>query len=373
MKNVVIITHIPFWRHHAGHAARVSALVRHLSGHTNLTVVFGGMKLGDDEELLRKYPARLKVAYLDKYRNLAPPAYAALLRKFLETTPTDVCIIEYLELSFLLEYIPRRIRVMLDTHDLLSERSKSFSAYFTQNEQTLIPKTDVTFISEEAEFELFDRYDKIILINETDYQLAAKVIGREKLILASHPVRKVEQPIRPVASRIGYVASEYWPNVDAISVFLKEVWPVVFQRCTAAGHPIALHIHGNIASAVVVEPNQGILVKGYTSDLDHIYGNADIIINPIRYGAGIKIKNLEAIGNGLPLVTTPHGARGLEAGMNRAFLVAEDSQQFSDLLMQLIGDYELRKLLSQEALQFTETHFTPDVCFRQLLLAINGA
>ena len=57
----------------------------------------------------------------------------------------------------------------------------------------------------------------------------------------------------------------------------------------------------------------GVLSIGPVETIDVFWPNIDIAINPIRFGSGLKIKNVEALAYGLPLLTTPIGAEGLEA------------------------------------------------------------
>lgn len=368
MKQVVIITHIPFWRHLAGHAARLSALVKFLDQHTALTVVFGGVEQENDPYLLGRHHASLRVVYLNKHRELSGIEYALLLKRFFENRPVDVCIIEYLELSFLLDYIPKGTRVMLDTHDIISERNKSFRQYAQSGNP--LPIEEEESVSAEEEFALFNKYDKIILISETDYRYVSGIIGTEKCILAPHPADLVQRPVRPVASSVGFVASEYWPNVEAISGFVEEVWSKVYRTCAAARLPVTLNIYGAIAYRFVHDERPGIAVKGFVADLNDIYGSIDVVINPVRFGAGLKIKSVEALANALPLVTTAHGASGLDAGIDSAFLVADNPGHYCQLLVQLLLNYQDRKALSEAAFAFAKSNFTPQACFQHLLGAI---
>jgi len=66
------------------------------------------------------------------------------------------------------------------------------------------------------------------------------------------------------------------------------------------------------------------------------------IINPIRFGAGLKIKNVEALAHGLPLVTTTHGSRGIEAGVNNAFLYGDEAGEFIQAMASNIESVKLR-------------------------------
>lgn len=363
MKNVVIVTDIAFWRRAAGHAARLYAIVQYLSPHTSLTVVYGGIQYESDLQLLQAHSSEVEVIFLNKHQVLQPDEYAQLFQQYLRENPVQVCIVEYIYLSFLLPYIPQDITVILDTHDIISERSESFKKYPYQ--------TRSYELSEHEEYQLFRKYDYVMLINDVDYQKVSQTIGKEKALLAPHPVVPTPKVTREVALNVGYVASEYIPNVDAISYFMREIWPDVITSCTVH-QELGLHIYGNITKVVNFESAPRTFSKGYIPNLQTIYKELDIAINPVRFGAGLKIKNVEALGNGVPLITTSHGARGMESGAGRAFAFADDAKSFSQALIRLITNYEERKRLSECAIEFTQLNFSPKSCFSTLLAVINS-
>lgn len=356
MKKVTIVTSVHFWRLGAGHRERIFALVRFLSRHTELTVVMLGIGTERDLEHLKTLGLKCGVVFLDKERVLTPPQYTRRLKSFLAKNPADVCIIEFIQLSFLLDSIPAGVKVMLDTHDIMSELGERADAYGSA------VNLDV---SEEREFELFRRYDAVILIQDSDYEKVRDALGGEKALLAPHPAILARRGIRKTAANIGYVASGDAPNVDAISWFIAEVWPAVPRD------GVTLNVYGYICEALDLQVPDGVRLRGFVPSLDAIYGEADIVINPARFGGGLKIKNVEALANGLPLVTTPHGATGLEDGAGSAFLVGDGAEEFRGRLAEVLDSYERRRALGEAAYRFAEARFSPEACFAGLLAEID--
>ena len=113
--------------------------------------------------------------------------------------------------------------------------------------------------------------------------------------------------------------------------------------------------------------NSGVTLHGIVDDLDEIYRRIDIVINPVRVGSGLKIKNVEALANGLPLVTTSHGAEGMEDGAGTAFLVADTPQDFAEHINQLLASQETRQALGEQAYAYAEENFSEDGCFQELM------
>ena len=91
---------------------------------------------------------------------------------------------------------------------------------------------------------------------------------------------------------------------------------------------------------------------GEFDDADQIYAVADVVISPILFGTGLKIKNVEALAYAKPLVTTPVGAEGLEGGAHSAFRVGTDSKEFAQHVIELLTNYDLRRHMSQNAYTF---------------------
>ena len=89
-------------------------------------------------------------------------------------------------------------------------------------------------------------------------------------------------------------------------------------------------------------------------DLTSVYQRADVVINPISIGTGLKIKNIEALGFGKPLVTTSVGAEGLESGSQLAFLVADTAQDFANAVIGILQDSGLYRQLSSKGYQFAK-------------------
>jgi len=107
-------------------------------------------------------------------------------------------------------------------------------------------------------------------------------------------------------------------------------------------------------------------------DLGAAYAAADLCINPVRLGGGLKIKTVEALAHGRPLVTTSHGARSLEADAGRAFVVADDSPALVAAVHRLVDRPDEAAALSQAALALAQRRFGDDACYGPLLQALNA-
>jgi glycosyltransferase involved in cell wall biosynthesis len=126
------------------------------------------------------------------------------------------------------------------------------------------------------------------------------------------------------------------PNVDAAVWFVEDVLPLIRARKP----DIEVNLVGsNPKSAVRALASETIRVPGYVTDeeLEMYYAHARTVVAPLRFGAGMKGKVVEAMRFGVPLVTSPAGAQGLAAA-SEFIAVAEDAQTFADEVLRLLDD-----------------------------------
>jgi glycosyltransferase involved in cell wall biosynthesis len=135
-------------------------------------------------------------------------------------------------------------------------------------------------------------------------------------------------------------------NIEGMNYFLEAVYPRVRDRDPR----VQLLVAGRICERIPDSP--GVRKLGHVERISDAYDLADIVVNPVRFGTGLNIKTIEALGFGMPLVTTAQGARGLEAGAGEAFLVANDPEAFAERIHQLAEDDLLKERLSKSGTQF---------------------
>jgi glycosyltransferase involved in cell wall biosynthesis len=352
-QRVVLITSSQFWVRSNGLAMRTSELVFFLSRNYSLAVVYLNPMAQEDVVLLQGLGARFELFILAEHgRQTSAAALAQRFRHFFsEASPPAVYLVVQIELSFMLDAIPANGKVLLDTIDLVSDRTQSMATHQVRDHFPL---------TRDQEINLMRRYDRVICIQQAEYAKVLEWLGTDKVILAPHPVRTVERPLHANASVLGLVASRWHANVDGLKWFIEQVWPAL------VGTGLRLDVYGYVAEAFSGLGIPGIRFLGFVDDLAACYAQIDIAINPVRYGAGLKIKTLEAMAHGLPLVVSRQGASGLEALAGQAFLVADDAKAFADSIKLLAGDFSLRQSMARAAYSHATQNFGPDQCFRDL-------
>jgi len=160
------------------------------------------------------------------------------------------------------------------------------------------------------------------------------------------------------------------PNVDAALWFVGEVLPRI--RAVYPGVSLTL-VGSQPAKSVQALAGNGVTVTGSVTDeqLDQFYATARVAICPLRFGAGVKLKVVEAMHHGIPLVTTPIGAQGLK-GVDAVCDVTPDAQGFAAAVVRLLGDDALWVARAKAQSAYVASRFSPEAMRDALVAAFDG-
>ena len=168
------------------------------------------------------------------------------------------------------------------------------------------------------------------------------------------PPAAVTQPQHRSTSREGVVlflgALDNANNVSGIRWFTQRCWPGLRGARPGA----RLHVVGRRAPEALVTELRGAGAQ-VTVDAPEVASHlaaADVFVNPVRSGAGINIKMVEAMAAGLPVVTTSVGARGLHWRPGEHMLVADDPDAFREAVTLLLDDPDRRAELATAGQRF---------------------
>jgi glycosyltransferase involved in cell wall biosynthesis len=335
MKDVALITDIPFWRIGLGKNTRILALCNCLARHSRFTLYY----LGEEKS---PFPGPAFQEH-DKQREL---------RVYLEEAEHDLLIVEYIHLHWVADFFLKATEIYLDAHDLLSERTKSFESFNRKSNA----------MTYEQELDYFRKFDKVMFMQKDEMEKVLPMMGEDRLLLCPHPIEpEVEVPIRKEVEVISFLGSPSWPNIDGIQWFHDAVLPLLgdlAQKCIVNGTMTTSPLS-------IFTPN---LTKGrFFSSLGDYYQNIDVAINPALYGSGLKIKTVEALAYGIPLVTTTAGAQGLCDEAGNSFLLADTPEAFAEAIYTLANSLNLRHSLSLQARAYAKKHLSPKACFGTLV------
>lgn len=157
---------------------------------------------------------------------------------------------------------------------------------------------------------------------------------------------------RPLS--IFHIGSMEWQaNEQGVMWFLKKVWP----RVLSAQPNVKFHLAGKGLSKTDPRFFQtGIINHGEVDDAEVFMQSHGIMIVPIQAGSGIRIKSLEAMALGVPVVSTSIGAQGLTVESGTQMLIADDPEGFADGIVQLLLNPAASQEMTQQARAYVEQH-----------------
>lgn len=147
--------------------------------------------------------------------------------------------------------------------------------------------------------------------------------------------------------RVTLVANfAYAPNVDAAMHFCAEILPRIRKRVPQ----VSVQLVGNAPPAEVSAlASATVTVTGRVPDVAPHFDAADVVVCPLRIGGGIKVKAIEALRRGKPMVSTSIGTQGLPAAARHAIRIADEPQAFADATSTLLLDDVGRTALARAA------------------------
>lgn len=144
------------------------------------------------------------------------------------------------------------------------------------------------------------------------------------------------------------------PNLEGAEWLAREVWPIIRQQRPQAKLILAGRMPPPRIQALAAPD---IVVPGTLPDLQPLYAQASIVVAPIFWGSGLRIKLMEALCYGVPTVSTAQAAEGLALVDGEHSLFAQQAAEFAAAMLRLLDDSELRLKLSQAGRQLIEQHY----------------
>ena len=204
----------------------------------------------------------------------------------------------------------------------------------------------------------FPRYGKVLTVTSQD-AAAVKMVMPDLDVYADAIAVDIPlhtSSVRDTAIKIGFLASfGHQPNVDAALYFAEVVLPLVRKQLPLAEFVVA---GKNPPLSLLDDKDSGITCLGFVDDVHAFYGSVDVVVAPIRYGGGIKIKVLEAMACGKPVVTTSVGAEGIAEADDGAMIIADDPSAFAEAVVTLFSDKARRIALGERARELIERRFS---------------
>lgn len=215
------------------------------------------------------------------------------------------------------------------------------------------------------------QFDAVLAVSQEDRAALEEAIGRPRDDICVIPIAVDTDAIQPVARRpdaghILHIGTMYWPpNIDGILWFARQVYPLI--RAQRPG--VVFDVVGARPPAAISElasAGSGINVTGYVADPLPYIQQAGVSVVPLRAGGGMRVKILNAMAQGLPIVSTTIGCEGIGAKDGRHLLIADEPQDFAAAVLRLLEDRALAEEIGRNGRELVETVYDYRVALRPL-------
>ncbi len=326
-------------------------------------------------------------------------------------------IVEYVTLAYLVPDRPHRqgVKYWIDTHDVLSKRYEEFKR---RNESHWVA------LSHEEEAAAINQFDGVIAIQSDEAEIFRSMIRHNQPVvvagysggsLRAESVSLRTNEREPDATNkvtVGFIASSNQANAHGIRWFLQHVWPAIQRQHRsvddsnkppdqAKDRVVQLILAGSICDQIPDHLTDATVIKlGHVQSVDQFYRQVQMVVNPVQFGTGLKIKNIEAIGHGKPLVISGHAAAGMMAETENCkpdidtaqeskrsdlqpgghedkvpsvdrpsvpWIIAETANEMASAIVRLTENQTDRERLTTAARLYAENHLAPQRIYKELM------
>jgi len=301
--------------------------------------VAGMKRLGVDVRSVpwRPTPARagrgvLRTGSVSAGRFWSPELHDEVRRAAAEG-PVDLLQVEYLQMAPVARGVAARRRV-LDLHNVESALVRSY-ARAGRGPAALAVAAEAVALGA-MERRVIPGFDTVVVVSERERgRLPAG--ARHVLVCPNGRDPDPEGPPEPAATpTAAFVATMGWaPNVDAALWFADQVWPGVLRRLPEAR---LLLVGREPAPSVQALASPSVEVSGTVDEIRPYLARARVAVAPLRAGGGTRLKILEALDAGRPVVATSIAADGLEDLVGEGVVLADDAAAMVEAVSGLLAD-----------------------------------
>ena len=286
-------------------------------------------------------------------------SFSCELKKVLQENEFDVVQLEGL---YVCPYIPlirkySKAKIAYRAHNIeheIWERTAALSKGIKKIYLKILAKRIKTF-----EKGFFNDYDLLVPITERDGEILNR-LGNKKPVHVS-PTGIDANVLFPHSKNLEHpslfhIGSLEWaPNQEGLIWFIEKCWPLIHQKIPDLNFYIAGRNAPDWLMRYFNAPN--IVFKGEIPDAYQFMNSKSIMVVPLFSGSGMRIKIIEGMALGKPIVTTPIGNEGISTTSGENILIANDEIEFVNEIGRLVNDQELYDRISRNAIEYIHEKF----------------
>ena len=389
---VLVLTLTLVYPADAGSKIKTLQVMRHLAGHHDIvycTFVRSPQEVQYAEELLgiccRVSTVPIKRSWMSDIRFLLESlatgdsfllrrddraTMRSMVSQLLDEERIDVLHVNQLNM---MRFVPENWSgtVILDEHDALWQvverlrkgRCNPLSRWFFAREVRLIRK---------LEGSACQRSQVVLTVSEEDRQALQEVAGESvsiKVVPITVDVKSFDaiwEARSPRPDQLLTIGTMFWPpNSEGVIWWLREGYKRLYAVCPDLTYDI-VGSRPPRALRAFAKRYKGVNVHGYVADVVPFWTSATALVVPLLSGGGVRVKILEAMAMGLPVISTTIGCEGLAVRSGEHLLIADTPETFAAACLMLLRDKELTHHLAQNARRLVLEQYDASIALNAL-------
>ncbi len=290
-------------------------------------------------------------------------AMVKAVRGVADEGPIDLLQVEYQQMVPLVLDVPAK-KSILDLHNVESALVDSYAGARRGVPAALLRAEAAAL--RRMERRTIGAFDHVVVVSEQE-KARLPTGARSVLVCPNGREPSAVLPDAPDAT-VAFVATMGWaPNVDAAVWLGREIWPEVVARVPQAH---LLLVGRDPAPAVRALADANIEVTGTVADVTPFLARARVVVAPLRAGGGTRLKIMEALDVGRPVVATSLGCEGMEDLVGQGVLVADTAVDQAEAIAGLLLDQPRARALGRAGHEAVGARHTWDAALRPLLEAV---
>lgn len=273
----------------------------------------------------------------------------------------DVVIIDHLQM-FEYARIFTDAKIVLIEHNVESKIWENYAEKCNGLVKKLVLRS--ANMTKEYEIHALQKTDAVISIAATDKEYLSKISGCSGIVVM-HPYNKyelvkTEEDIRQRSKKILFIGSYGWyPNQQAARFLATELLPILKEKIEG----VQLYLVGKDPTAEIIkyaEMDKSIIVTGMVDSVDPFIKEADVFVNAMFDGSGMNIKMMEAMGKGIPLVTSEFGCRGIALNNGSEAFVFKNVNDCAEKVVTVLSNPDISLSMAKKARHFYLNFIEPE-------------
>lgn len=283
----------------------------------------------------------------------------AAARRLQAALPLDSFDVIVAETLYMYPYVPVELRgrTVLDTHNVEVKRIDAMARAVPRRPRGLVARRQLAAVAA-YEAEAVGQVARVVVVSDEERR-ALEVIapGRVDLVPNGVDVESIRPRERaPSEPTLLFVGSmDYGANVDSVEHLVDDVLPHLRRK--DANLTLVGSNPGRSLARIAARSPVAVEIAGFVPDTTPYFERSRVFVVALRFGAGTRLKILEALARGVPVVTTTVGCAGLDLVHGRDAVIADEPRELADWIDRLLEDDDLGDRLARQGRRTVESRY----------------